>query len=359
VDGDEDRALLRQAVEEHRGATGIRAMWSAMPYRDSWSDLVGSRFWLEASISTWRDQIARSGAAIYTQGGWYDDFRLGGLLAFANLPNRSKILIGPWEHCRNDDFDLLAEYRRFFDATLKGVQNGVFDEPPILYYTVNAAPERAWRAAERWPPAATATTYYLQAGAAGESLASAPSGAPLAADEYTVRYDTTCPDDWPLLSQTCVQDEYGITYTSAPLTHDTEATGHPVLTLWLQSSAPDGNVFAYLEDVAPDGSVHIVSDARQKLSLRATHRPPYENFGLPWRRSLEEDARPAPADRPVQLELGMLPVSYVFRAGHRIRVAVTGADPRERMREAPARPPVWRIYADTQRPSALVLPLVR
>lgn len=152
VDGSDGAALLQQAVNEHRANTGIAATWKGMPWRDSWSDLVGSRFWLEASVSTYRDQIQRSGVAIYAQGGWYDDFRLGGLLAVANLSNRDKIVIGPWQHCRNDGFDLFAEYRRFFDATLKQVDNGIFDEPPIHYYTVNAPAGEEWRSAQQWPP---------------------------------------------------------------------------------------------------------------------------------------------------------------------------------------------------------------
>ena len=43
VDGDSDRHLLRQAAEEHQKSTNLLELWKALPYRDSWSPLVGTR----------------------------------------------------------------------------------------------------------------------------------------------------------------------------------------------------------------------------------------------------------------------------------------------------------------------------
>ena len=54
-------------------------------------------------------------------GGFDDDFRREGLVAFANLaPLKPRLTMGPWLHCRNDGLDLRGEALRFFDHFLKG-----------------------------------------------------------------------------------------------------------------------------------------------------------------------------------------------------------------------------------------------
>ena len=83
-------------------------------------------------------------------------------------------------------------------------------------------------------------------------------------------------------------------------------------------------------------------------------------MGLPWRRSNRADAEPLVPGTPVRVRLDLLPVSYVFKAGHRLRVSVTGADYRERDRERdPAHPAVHLTLHDTpEQPSTITLPLI-
>ena len=109
-------------------------------------------------------------------------------------------------------------------------------------------------------------------------------------------------------------------------------TGNPVADLWIASTAADQNIFAYLEDVSPDGKITKVTDGRLKASLRKTATPPFADFGLPWHRSYRADAEPLKPGEPARLQFDFLPTSYVFKAGHRIRVTVAGADYREKDR---------------------------
>ena len=134
-------------------ATPLLDLWRAEPYRDSFSPLVMSRYWVEGSVAAYRAQINRSGVAIYVQGGWRDDLREQGLITYANLTGRRHILIGDWIHCANDDFSLLAEMHRFFDFYLKGQDNGFTSQDPIHYFTVNAPAGTQWRSSKQWPPA--------------------------------------------------------------------------------------------------------------------------------------------------------------------------------------------------------------
>jgi uncharacterized protein len=325
VDGDEDRSLLRQAIEEHRDSTPLAEMWRGMPFRDSWSDLVASRFWLEGSVSTRRDALRRGGAAFYIWGGWMDEFRREGLVAWANLKDQpARIVIGPWMHCRHPGLDMLAEAHRFFDRWLKGVDNGIDHEPPLQLHATNAG----WKAYASWPPSAPPQRWVLALGA-GEEHALAPSPGAVAHKALTVRPLAPCPDH-AALTQPCSQAAGALRFTSPPLRADTPLTGHPLVQLWVDSPEPDQNVFAYLEDLAPDGSTTVVSEGRLKASHRATHQPPYPYLGLPWQRSLEGDHEPLQAGQAVKLHFDLLPLSHVFKAGHRLRVVISGNDPRER-----------------------------
>jgi putative CocE/NonD family hydrolase len=360
VQGDESKTLLRQAAEEHQGAFPLADMWAALPYRDSFAEATQTRFWYEGSVATYLAQLNRSGTAVYVQGGWRDDLRGQGLVTFANLTAVPRhIVIGPWDHCGNGDFDLTSEVHRFFDHHLKGMDAGMSKQAPIHYYTVNAAPTQAWRAADAWPPPnAPPVDHFLRG---GRLVAAASKGASKGT-QFTVRYDVDCAgiarraDGLLTGAPPCPLAHAGPHFATEPLKADVEVTGDAVADLWISSSTPDANVFAYLEDVAPDGKVTPVTDARLKASLRKVSRPKYENFGLPWHRSHAEDAAPLKAGEPAQLTFAFLPTSYVFKAGHRMQVSIAGADYRERDRTPVSPAPLLTIHDDATHASRVRLP---
>ena len=319
VQGDEAKVLLRQAAEEHQGGTVLTQMWAAMPFRDDYAPGVGSRFWYEGSVASYLPQINASGTAIYIQGGWRDDLRGQGLLTYANLKNDRHVVIGPWGHCQNGDFNMLAEMHRFFDQHLKGIKTGILTQDPIHYFTVNAPAGTEWRSSKIWPVAGTQPAKFFLAGsspAGGELQSQAPTGAG-SQTTFTVRYDVDCPtlarQPGGLLTGAppCPVEHGGPRFVTAPLESDTEVTGDAVVDLWMSSSASDGNIFVYLEDVAPDGKVTQVTDARLKASLRKVSKPKYENYGLPYHRSHREDAQPLKPGEPVQLVFAFLP-DHIF-----------------------------------------------
>ena len=367
VEGDDAKVLLRQAAEEHQGSTVLTQMWSAMPFRDDYAPGVGSRFWYEGSVASYLPQINASGTGIYIQGGWRDDLRSQGLLAYANLKNDRHVVIGPWGHCQNGDFDMLAEMHRFFDQHLKGINTGILTQDPIHYYTVNAPVETEWRSSKTWPIAGTQPTKFFLAGsspAGGELKSEAPTGSG-SQTTFTVRYDVDCPtlarQPGGLLTGAppCPVEHGGPRFATASLESDMEVTGDAVINLWMSSSASDGNVFVYLEDVAPDGKVTQVTDARLRASLRKVSKPKYENYGLPYHRSHREDGQPLKPGEPAQLVFAFLPASYIFKAGHRIRISVAGSDYRERDRTPVSPAPVVTIYKTPSNPSYISLPVIK
>ena len=143
------------------------------------------------------------------------------------------------------------------------------------------------------------------------------------------------------------------------LTSDTEVTGDALVDLWMSSTAPDGNIFVYLEDVAPDGRVTQVTDARLKASVRKLGAPKYDHRGLPFHPALRDEAQRLKPGEPVQMVFAFLPTSYIFKAGHSIRISVAGADYRERDRTPVMPAPVVTLYNTLERPSTVTLPIVK
>lgn len=367
VQGDESKTLLRKAAEEHQGATVLTEMWSAMPFRDDYAPGVGSRFWYEGSVATYLPQLRQSATAIYIQGGWRDDLRGQGLLTFANVEGDKHLVLGPWGHCQADGLDVVAEMHRFFDQHLKGIDTGIARQHPIHYYTVNAPSGQEWRSSPTWPVAGTTnTTFYMDGNGAGGGGVLAPTRPSSSGSQtaFAVRYDVDAPGAQPrgpgLLTGAPPRpvEHGGPRFVTPALRSDTEVTGDALVDLWMSSTATDGNLFVYLEDVAPDGQVTQVTDARLKASVRKLGAPKYDARGLPFHPALRDEAQRLRPGEPVEMVFAFLPTSYVFKAGHRIRISVAGADYRERDRTPVVPAPVMTLHNTPERPSTVILPIV-
>jgi putative CocE/NonD family hydrolase len=354
VDGDADKTLLTQAAQEHQHSTNLLEMWRQMPYRDSWSALVGTRFWSESSISSYADQMRQLHVPVYIMGGWHDELRDQGIIALLNLPE-SRILIGPWRHCMNPGFELLQEIHRFFDTYLKGLDTGLQAQPRVHYFTMNAAAGSAWQAAPGWPvPGERTERWFL--GPHARLDPRAPVRA--AADTFTVRTDVDCPQGGvgPFM-QPCLHPGQGLSVASAALAHDRTITGNPIVNLRIRVDRPDANLFAYLTDVGPDGSAVVITEGRLKASLRALSPAPFAVAATPWHRSYAEDSRPLLPGQAVTLQFDLLPTSYRVPAGHRIGLTVMGADYRERLRDPSVAGTTITVLSAAADPSWLDLPV--
>jgi putative CocE/NonD family hydrolase len=105
-----------------------------------------------------------------------------------------------------------------------------------------------------------------------------------------------------------------------------EVTGHPIAHLWIATSAPDLDVFVYLEKVDSEGKVAYVTEGALRASHRALSKAPYDNLGLPYHRSYKKDITPIPAGEPVELVFDLLPTSRLFHKDSCIRVTISCAD---------------------------------
>ncbi|NKB58755.1 MAG: CocE/NonD family hydrolase [Alphaproteobacteria bacterium] len=317
--------------------------------------------------------------AYYCVSGWMDGGGFGNAATrrYLSLGVKNKHLImGPWDHgarthispfrgaTQAPQFELMAEYLRFFDHYLKGDDTGLDQEQPIHYFTMG---EEAWHSADQWPvPEAEASAFYF---AADSALDTEPPTVSEASDAH--RPDFRCGTGrmtrYERLSTVAVEayyadwhgrDERMLAYTSAPLPQDQTLTGHPVITLHVASSEQDGSFFAYLEDVDPQGRTQYVTEG----ILRALHRKVSETpAGLQWvgpYHSLEEaDAELLTPGVPAVLAFSLYPTSWLFRAGHRIRIAIAASD-QDHFSHVPAgRIPDLTFHRSAGRASHIDLPL--
>ena len=123
-------------------------------------------------------------------------------------------------------------------------------------------------------------------------------------------------------------DERLMTYDSEPMKCDMELAGIPVLGLDVAALSSDPAFFVYLEDVAPDGQVTFLTEGQ----FRALHRKiadpltlPYDQGPAPHSFARADALETSPGER-MRVEFALSSVAAVIREGHRIRIAIGGAD---------------------------------
>ncbi|MDI7277359.1 MAG: CocE/NonD family hydrolase, partial [Anaerolineae bacterium] len=257
---------------------------------------------------------------------------------------------------------------RWFDYWLKGIDNGIVDEPPLSIFVMG---DNCWRTEHEWPLARTQyTRYFLHSGGAANSLhgdgslsLERPSIEPVDTYVYDPRHPVPtrggglcCSpaalaagafDQRPIEARPDV-----LVYTSELLAQDLEVTGPLSVELWAATSAVDTDFAAKLVDVYPCGYARNVQDG----IIRARYREGVE--------------RPAPVSPGeacrYTIDLGV--TSNVFKAGHRIRVEISSSNfPRfDRnpntgclaRQECDLRPAMQTILHDAEHPSHVVLPVI-
>ncbi|WP_317151515.1 CocE/NonD family hydrolase [Sphingopyxis indica] len=330
VDADTDGSQLKAAVAQHAGNTPMAGLWYGMPYRDSVSAYTGNRFWEEVAVYRYLDAIRKAGIATYFWGNWHDEPTAQSILSAANMPG-SKFLAGPGDHCvPPPGFDFTGEIRRYFDHYLKGVDNGIEGEARAKFIVEN----QGWMQSDKLPGEfATAVPFYLAGGKSGTAksvndgtLLASPSVA--GSDRFTVDYNV--PDSEYFAFWAPPMDAHGLSYTSAELDAPMTLVGYPVVHVPVSSSTADANVFVYLDEIDASGKDEVIAFGRLALSHRKTGKAPFDTLDLPWHSGMEADVSPLPAGQKADLAIDLTPISRVVPAGHRLRVTITGADPRQR-----------------------------
>jgi len=326
VDDDAGGALLKQAVAQHAGNTPMAPLWYGMPYRDSMSSLTGTRFWEEVGPYTHKAALARPGLAWYLWGNWNDEPTEQILRSAANLP--AKMIVGPGSHCEPPkQFDINDVQKRFFDRYLKGVRNGIDTEPRYSWWREDGSGGTLIRS-NRLPGVGvrrTALSLGINDDVHGGTLSRVASPGTLTYPiDYTVPTDAYFPF-WPQSP-----DRIAATFTTPPLAEPATIEGYTIVTIKAAADGPQANMFAYLEDVDADGKAVVLAQGRLAGSHRKLSAAPYNDLDLPYHSGLQRDAAPLVPGKPASFVFELSPRSYVVPAHHRLRIALAGADPRQR-----------------------------
>jgi putative CocE/NonD family hydrolase len=382
VDADKDKKLLQVAIEEHKSNRSLYEIFLPLKYRDSRDEYTGEQPYYKWHPAAFIQEINDSGIPMYLWCGWFDSFIKDGFLMYLNFNVPKKIAISARSHAPRDpevareEFSLVAtEALRWFDHWLKGIENGIMDEPPIRYQVMKAPKDNKWRAAEQWPLLEQRPTkYYFSAGPSG-NVASVNDGvmsidAPSdksGEDKYVVDYTTTTGTatrmdnavgggfNYPDMTE---NDKKALTYTTGPMSEDLEVTGHPVVHLWISSTAKDNDFFVYLEEVDAQRFSHYITEGTLRASHRALHKPYYDNLRLPYHRSHEADVIALTPGEPEELVFDMQPTSNIFDAGNRMRVTIACADKDNASTPELSPAPTVTVYRNKKIASYVSLPVV-
>lgn len=367
VSDDRDGALLK-AAQEKRGCNApmLGQYWRTMS-RDGLNPVTGTRPGLEDSSITHWQAIRDAGIPMLQIGGWYDAAVLGQLQGQKLWGGR--VIMGPWVHGNtppasfpfaNATMDLLEETGRWFDHYAKGVANGA-GKPGVTYYTVGAPAGREWSTRASWPGVSEGqTSFFLTP--AGLSRTPVRAAAPA---RYTEQAVTWFDGKYESLSHwwagdMAAADAKMLGHTSTPLAAATRITGTPALRMWLTSDTPDVNLFAVIEDVAPDGRSTYVTDGKLRVSTRKITQAPFPSSIQYWKPNYASDRQPLKPGEVAEVAFEFYPISYVVPRGHRIRlsIATTIGKDYQAAPLAAGKTPTITILRAAAHPSRLLLPLV-
>ena len=293
---------------------------------------------------------------VYLIGGMLDGYRDSIPRMLENVHAPIRALLGPWNHSEPHDAvpgpaiewrDLAVEWWAHW---LKGEPNAAMERPALSVYMNHAYPPDLqlreipgeWRAEAGWPPRG------LQPGVRYLTPDHRLAETQPQTATHTLGYRPAAtqeaggPDFWwgDIWGDQRSLDAYSLTYDAPDLTESLSILGRPRVCLNTSASAPTAHWFARLSDVAPDGTTTLVAGAGLAGSQRESDRTP----------------TPLVPDQEYALCLDLHLTSWVFPAGHHLRLAVSNA----------MWPMVWptpypmsmRLRVGGTTPSRLELPVV-
>jgi putative CocE/NonD family hydrolase len=256
-----------------------------------------------------------------------------------------------------------ADNLAWFDAMLKGKENGIAAEKPVHYYvmgdpTDEKAPGNVWRDADTWPPAVAETPYYLHT--TGELSTSHPAENGSRSYKYDPAQPVPTIGGAELGANIGPRDQRSVEsrsdvllFTSAVLETPLEVTGRIRARLYVSSDCPDTDFTVKLTDIYPDGRSMLVTDGIMRARFR-------ESF---------EKEKPLELGEVVEIPVDLWSTSLVFNKGHRLRIAVSSSnaprfDPNPNTGHAFRADQEQRVATNTlhiseKHPSQIVLPVFR
>ncbi len=202
--------------------------------------------------------------------------------------------------------------KRFFGYFLKGEANGWERQPRVQLQIRHPGEKFVERHEHEWPLARTRwTPFHLDP--RDLRMGSAPPTTP-----QTITYDAA---------------GEGVTFSTPPLTAETEITGPAALKLFISSSTSDADIFVVLRVFDPAGEEVVFQGALDPHTpiaqgwLRASHRKLDPTLSRPYRPYHAHDERwPLEPGGIVELDIEIWPTCIVVPPRYTIALTIRGKD---------------------------------
>ena len=375
VKSDKDLKLLQDALKQHESSQYVYEHTLKRDFRDD--ELPDGTVFDDISIFARKDKIESSNVPILAWCSWLDSGYGDAIInRFMNMSNPQIAILGDWSHGAGYPANQFFPNRTFVTPTPKDKVNAwinFFDKcvygdgiqgKTIYYYTLA---EEKWKKSTVWPPKG----HFYQKWYFSEnfSLMREEPKEKTGSDDYKINFRASTKQNnrwWALLGLPITYhnrnkiDEKLLCYTSQPLESDTEITGQIIACLYLSSTHEDGAIFAYFEDVDESGNVTYITDGE----FRPLHRKilidesPYKML-TPYHSYNKEDSAPLIPGEITEVKFGLHVTSVLIKKGHRIKIAIAGADKDTFIRYPKEGRPTITISRNKDYPSYIELPIIK
>ncbi len=268
----------------------------------------------------------------------------GAFRSWKNWTGPKKMMIGPPIYLDRPIYQHMYESLRWFDYWLKGIDTGIMSEPPIKVFVVDSGD---WISADEWPlPETRFTPFYLH------------ERGLLSEHEFWPNEGHSTYEDSPF-------NRDGLTFTTPTLVENTEIVGPMVLDLYASTTGDDMFLFASLWDVDETGAEKLLT----RGWLRGSQCALDKEISTPWQPVHSHSTRqPLTPNQIYNFKIELRPYGIKFKAGHRIRIKIRGADDERpnNFLEAIGMGHLWRqqpsrvtIYHNDDNPSHVILPITK
>lgn len=372
VDEDPDYKLVYEALRTRQAK---RPHWTSYDYGNvSFRDDEGSNghSFFSSGTAAHIEAVRREKKPVQFWGSWMDantgEEAINRYRSAPEVPSvtvitatdhGSGVNADPFFPDRTEPFPSLAEQFAMRLAWAADVLAGKPQARIIRYYVLGTG---QFRESAVWPPKGVVETdFYLERGSA--LTRSIP-----AVEKVSYEVDLTATSGisnrWvqgprPLYRHRKEQGAKLLVFQTPVFAKDMELAGWPVVSLEMSALTDDPSVFAYLEDVAPDGTITYLTEGIIRAINRKIADPktlPYDPGPAPhsFKRS---DALPVVSGEKFSLAFKMFSVAALIKKGHALRLVIAGADADTFRRLSKAPSEQFDIFTGGSRASKLRLPL--